>query len=302
MSSRVGFGFSASSACATRIMAGVQYPHCMPCVSQKASCNGDNSPGPGVTPSIVVIGVPSACGANIRHARTATPSNRTVQAPQTPCSQPTCAPLRPRCSRRQSSNVVRGSTSSVCSAPLTMRLIRIVFLSDGVGACISNRLSGEADGNPATVFGRGMQIGQGRDIGQGFNDRTLNSDGVQCPAFQLLLSTCQPNGKVCRGANANDDTVASAVIAEFHLRRGGYKGKVASSCIHLTEADANSSGPFGKLHRGQYRPTGQAGGHWSDIEVTCRYRDAAASETISQGCVQSQGDQRQLRGRISVGK
>src|SRR5215813_2001378 len=204
MSSRVGFGFSASSACATRIMAGVQYPHCKPCVSQKASCNGDNSPGPGVTPSIVVIGVPSACGANIRHARTATPSNRTVQAPQTPCSQPACAPLRPRCSRRQSSSVVRGSTSSACSVPLTVRLIRIASLSDGVGACISNGSSGKTDRDPATVFGRGVKIGQGRYIGQGLEDRTFNSEGVECAAFQLFLSARQPNRKVCRGSNADD--------------------------------------------------------------------------------------------------
>ena len=138
-----------------------------------------------------------------------------------------------------------------------MRLIRIAGLSDGMGARISNRLSGEANGNPATVFGRGMQIGQGRDIGQGFNDRSLNSGGVECPAFQLFLSTGQPNGKVCHGANANDDTAASTVITEFHLRRSGYKGKVASSCIHFTEADATLPGHLGNCTEVSTAPLGK---------------------------------------------
>src|SRR5262249_50789713 len=147
-------------------------------------------------------------------------------------------------------SVVRGSTSSVCSIPLTASLIRMVFLSDSVGACISNRASGETDGNPATVFSRGVEVGHGRDIGQGFEDRTFSMNGVECAAFLLLLSDGQPNGKVCRGSNADDDTVASAVVTEFDLRCGRHKGKVASSRIHLTEADPNLSKPFGKLHRG----------------------------------------------------
>jgi len=38
---------------------------------------------------------PSACTASIRHERTALPSRRTVHAPHTPCSQPTCVPPSP---------------------------------------------------------------------------------------------------------------------------------------------------------------------------------------------------------------
>ena len=44
-------------------------------------------------------------------ARTATPSSRTVQAPQTPCSQPTCVPVSPSRWRRKSVSSSRGSTS-----------------------------------------------------------------------------------------------------------------------------------------------------------------------------------------------
>ena len=38
---------------------------------------------------------PLAWMASIRHARMGSPSSWTVQAPHTPCSQPTCVPVRP---------------------------------------------------------------------------------------------------------------------------------------------------------------------------------------------------------------
>ena len=58
------------------------------------------------------IALPCACTANIRQARTGSPSSSTVQAPQTPCSQPICVPVRPQSSRIASSSVRRGSTRS----------------------------------------------------------------------------------------------------------------------------------------------------------------------------------------------
>ena len=63
---------------------------------------------------------PSACTANIRHDRTASPSTRTVQAPHTPCSHPRCVPVRPRSSRSTSASVLRGSTVTRRAAPLTV--------------------------------------------------------------------------------------------------------------------------------------------------------------------------------------
>ena len=41
--------------------------------------------------------------------RATRPSMRTVQAPQTPCSQPTCVPVSPSVWRRKSDSSVRGS-------------------------------------------------------------------------------------------------------------------------------------------------------------------------------------------------
>ena len=59
------------------------------------------------SPSTVVTSRPCAWTANIRHERTGSPSTRTVHAPQTPCSQPTCVPVKPRSWRRKSLNRVR---------------------------------------------------------------------------------------------------------------------------------------------------------------------------------------------------
>ena len=94
----------------------------VPWVSQNASCRIDNSPGPDERPSMVVIAMPSACTATSGTRARRLPSSSTVQAPHTPCSQPACAPVSPRLSRRQSSSVVRGSTSTVRLVPLTVRV------------------------------------------------------------------------------------------------------------------------------------------------------------------------------------
>ena len=64
---------------------------------------------------------PSHCTASIRQPRTISPLTRTVQAPQTPCSQPTWLPVRPRSSRRKSTSVLRASTRSETGSPLTVR-------------------------------------------------------------------------------------------------------------------------------------------------------------------------------------
>ena len=64
---------------------------------------------------------PSHCTASIRQPRTIAPSTRTVQAPQTPCSQPTWLPVRASASRRKSTSVVRASTRSCTCSPFTVR-------------------------------------------------------------------------------------------------------------------------------------------------------------------------------------
>ena len=67
------------------------------------------------------IGLPSACTANIRQERTGSPSTSTVQAPQTPCSQPIWVPVWPQSSRMASASVRRGSTLIACARPLMVQ-------------------------------------------------------------------------------------------------------------------------------------------------------------------------------------
>ena len=59
---------------------------------------------------MVRMSLSNAWTANIRQERTALPSMITVQAPQTPCSQPICVPVSPHSSRMVSTSVRRGST------------------------------------------------------------------------------------------------------------------------------------------------------------------------------------------------
>src|SRR5215468_9282703 len=121
-SSGDGSGFVSSAAVIVVRNPGVQNPHCRPWQSANACCTGDNVPSGLVSPSTVVIRAPSALTASIRHDRTATPSSRTVHAPQTPCSQPTWVPVSRRSWRRQSDSSRRAGTSVVRVTPLTIRL------------------------------------------------------------------------------------------------------------------------------------------------------------------------------------
>src|SRR5690606_21950776 len=57
--------------------------------------------------------------ANTRQERIGLPSTMTVQAPHTPCSHPTCVPVRPQSSRRVSASVLRCSTTTRCFSPFT---------------------------------------------------------------------------------------------------------------------------------------------------------------------------------------
>src|ERR1051325_9432262 len=87
---------------------------------------------------------PSAWTANIKHERADSPSNRMVQAPQTPCSQPTCVPVRPSSWRRKSLSNKRASTSRVYVFSLTVMLtgnVRVIGLLLLRAALLSSVLS-----------------------------------------------------------------------------------------------------------------------------------------------------------------
>src|ERR1700722_1257458 len=87
------------------------------------SCNGCRCSRSDASPSTVVMLWPSTCAANIRQERTAAPSTITVQAPHTPCSQPTWVPASKRSWRRKSFSSNRDSTLRRYGVPFTVTVI-----------------------------------------------------------------------------------------------------------------------------------------------------------------------------------
>src|ERR1700690_1870870 len=224
----------------------------MPWVSQKASWIGDNSPGPGVTPSMVVISEPAACAANIRQERTATPSNSTVQAPQTPCSQPAWAPLRSSRSRRQSSKVVRGSTSISCTVPLTLSSMRMGSSPLRIAKRIRDGARGQHGGDAAAIGRRGVQVVERVDIAERLLSRGADRFRVERAAGQLPLGALQANRMIGSGADADHDAFAFVVSAKLDLRRRRDESKIAAARIHLMKAAADLVAlPTRESHGGQ---------------------------------------------------
>src|SRR6202453_2521602 len=127
ISSSVGFGLRSIRSSADIIMPGVQKPHCSPCWVQNPSCSGCRSSRVPI-PSIVVTERPSACTANIVQLFTDLPSSSTVHAPQLEVSQPMWVPVRSSSSRKACTSRSRGSTSRVCSTPLTRKVTFICSL------------------------------------------------------------------------------------------------------------------------------------------------------------------------------
>src|SRR6476646_1139598 len=162
-------GSSVSSAWAVVMKPGVQKPHCSAWCLRKDFCSGVRSASLD-RPSTVVILAPSACTARMRQERTASPSTSTVQAPQTPCSQPMWVPVRRSSWRRQSASVSRGSTSTLTCLPLTSNLV-VMCLPRRRGF---ERALGERAGERPPVGGTGVDVLLRLDLG---GSRLADLDG-----------------------------------------------------------------------------------------------------------------------------
>ncbi|OWK20273.1 hypothetical protein AJ88_32395 [Mesorhizobium amorphae CCBAU 01583] len=67
------------------------------------------------------IAAPAADAAGIRQAQTGSPSTSTVQAPQSPASQPTLVPVSRKSSRSTEERRRTGGTKTLTAAPLTSK-------------------------------------------------------------------------------------------------------------------------------------------------------------------------------------
>src|SRR5215472_14367379 len=78
---------------------------------------------------MVVTFAPLAWTARMVQDLTDLPSRWTTHAPHWLVSQPTWVPVRPRCSRRNCTSRVRGSTEPVTALPFTVMLTVVAIVS-----------------------------------------------------------------------------------------------------------------------------------------------------------------------------
>src|SRR5918995_371620 len=220
MSSSLGSGLRSSNALLTSIIAGVQNPHCKPCISLKPCWMGSSWPSC-LRPSTVVMLRPSTWTANKVHDFTGVPSSRTVHAPQLLVSQPTCVPVRPNAVRRKWTSSVRGSTSPDRSTPLT---VTVTFISSSLRLCVLERL-GEAppreDAHDLTlVLGRSAHVvlgfgGTGGELG-----RLREQGAARRLAHERLLSHYGLH--VVRGDRGERDPGGGDCAVAVEIEVGGH--------------------------------------------------------------------------------
>src|SRR5258708_11746858 len=211
---------------------------------------GESSPGPAASPSMVVMSYPSACTANIRQERTGAPSRSTVQAADRPCWQPAWGPVGSRRSRRRSSRLMRGSTSSAHVSPLTVKSTRIgpyrgvVSIGDGA--------HGKMGGRAAPIVGRRMQVRQRLDLGKRGAYHLAHMRLLGARSLERACHCIEPQRTGCNAPDAQRETPANAVLVERHLCRGRGQCEIAAPCADLVKTNADTSiAPDRKAHGGE---------------------------------------------------
>src|SRR5207302_1950081 len=126
---------------------------------------GCSGPFASARPSIVSTSAPSTCQAKTVQDFTALPSTWTTQAPHCEVSQPTWVPVSRRCSRRNCTRRVRGSTSPVTALPFT------VIATADMGYLLKNRPkrpflaspseAGDGSGRNRSILPRGCPPNKG---------------------------------------------------------------------------------------------------------------------------------------------
>src|ERR1700731_2219094 len=233
-------GSSESSACAVVIMPGVQKPHCSAWCLRKLFCSGVRSASL-ESPSTVTTLAPSACTASIRQERTAAPSTSTVQAPHTPCSQPTWVPVRCNSWRRQSAKVRRGSTSTATAVPLTSNLM-------DMRRCLPERALDHGSDQRAAIVGAGVDVVRRIDRGGGGRVRLRDRGLVDLAPVEQRFDAGKPQRPV---GNADDadmrvDRAAARVLVVEYGGRG--QGEIPAPPGEFLKAPAPARGPARQPH------------------------------------------------------
>src|ERR1700730_6049684 len=255
---------------------------------------------------MVVISCPSIWIAQVRQARAGRSSIRTVQAPQTPCSQPTWVPVRPRSSRSTSDSRRRGCTETSWSTPFTERVIevRLVIAQVPSGALgrRGQRPNGQRLRQVLAILGRQPPIvfrgNRASDRGTYFSAPV----DVRQPADKSRRELIETDGSDGDAAERQGKALDLAVIRQEQGRRYRDNGEISVALGEYLEPPAAGGRKGWKAHRRDHlvgaKPRDQAG----DEEVP-RLDHALAGTTFDPDLrVEERGDQRQLRGGVGVGK
>src|SRR5260370_13456883 len=246
---------------------------------------------------MVVMSYPSACTANIRQERTGAPSRSTVQAPHTPCSQPACAPVSSKRSRKQSSRLMRGSTSSACSCPLTKRSMRTGCLPLGRTISLCDGADHESGRGAPAVISRSMQVGERLYFGKRCPRQLAQSVVLNARTDQCLCESIKAQWHRRDRANAEREPPAYTLFINNDLRRSRRKREIAAPRIHLVKTHPRVF-PDRKANTSQARRRRERRPHRPCEERTRGGFPGRIPLPIDQGRPGRNGDKRNPRGPV----
>src|SRR5208282_6522336 len=206
-----------------------------------ACCSGCRCSRSGARPSTVSIVWPSACAANIRQERTGTPSKITVQAPQTPCSQPTWVPASKRSCRRKSLSSNRASTLRRYGVPFTVTLISWVSVATPrpfVGRV--ERACGQHAREVTLKFLAGMDAAARIDRALHQRRRRLDLLCADLPAGERLACFRRKYRPVAGIAETDPRLGTAARFVDAHRAGHADEGKIAASARHFQKTGAGA--------------------------------------------------------------
>src|ERR1700733_5276173 len=182
---------------------------------------------------------PSACAESIRQERTATPSKITVQAPHTPCSQPTCVPASRRSWRRKSLSSIRDSTVRRCCVPFTVTVtscMSVATLRSRVR--LGERALRQHTSEMPLEFLAGVDAAARIDGALNQFTRLIDLRRVKRPADKRQAGVFGQDRFVASVAEGNLRFGASSIVIDSHDAGHADEREIAASARHLREAGA----------------------------------------------------------------
>jgi hypothetical protein len=224
-------------------MPAVQKPHCSAWWRLKAACRSPIRP-PSLGQPFDGLTRPSTCTASVRQARCATPSICTVQAPHTPCSQPTWVPVAPSSWRRKSLTAAGAACAGAAALAVEREAARM-FGAVRVEHVMHGAPGGEGQGHGAAAqFANQLAAQRGAGLG------LVAGRSAQAKSFSASASAspCSSgkfarHGQVGHATDGDAQATASATAATAQTAKSPWR-------------TANSSKPWPWPGRGERKAHG----------------------------------------------